>query len=150
VEARERAQGPARVDLIQNLNDLGYVLRKTGDLATDRDALASCHEGGTRTLGPESHLTVSTAVNLGTALIKLGDFAGASPILSLALAAQEARLGPDDQSTLSLKSIYAMCLTAAGISRGRGGCSGSPWDRWTDCWDRTMPRRSTQRISWLP
>jgi len=115
---REKVLGPEHAWTAVSLNNLGELLRATGDLAGAR----SCHERALaikqHVLGPEHPSAATSLNNLGLVLQAAGDFAGARSCYERALAISEEVLGPEHPSAATSLNNLGTLLEDLGDLEG--------------------------------
>jgi tetratricopeptide (TPR) repeat protein len=111
LEQRRRMQGPEHLETLNALNEQGICLMDRGKLP---EAVAAFREA----VGPQRRLDAtelsSTLNNLGVALMRQRDFAGAEPVIREVIERRRRALGENHPLTVSTLSNMAMVLVDLG------------------------------------
>ena len=113
-----RRAGREDARIAQSLNDLGVVVRESGDFKHARSLL---HEAATmrrKVLGPEHQDLAITLVELGRTYSQVGESAQAEPLFREALAIRRKTLGNEHRETAVSLSDLALDLWGRGDTAG--------------------------------
>ena len=110
VATREEVVGGGHIDLSPGLNNLGMVLRDSGNFDEARAVFDRAREIGDRTLDADDLRTATTLHGLGGLLRKQGERVEARRLLERAVAIREAALGPDHPDLADSHHVLGLLL----------------------------------------
>jgi len=118
VAIKENTLGPDHPDVAKSLNNLGILLRITGDYAGARPLYERALAIQEKALDPDHPDVAQTLNDLGILLSLTGDYAGARPLYERALAIWEKALGPDHPHVAASLNNLATLLRETGDYAG--------------------------------
>ena len=135
--------GDRHTNTLTAINNLGSLLKETGDFAAAEPLLRTAVEVQRETLGERHPYTLFSTNTLGQLLHAKGDFTAAERLLRDALKLQRETLGDRHPDTLTSANSLGQMLYAKGDAANR--CRHSP----TEVLEHPLPidpRSSTSRV----
>jgi tetratricopeptide (TPR) repeat protein len=114
VQAQSRLLGPEDPNVLSTRNDLGFMLRMSGNIDDGEREYREVYEIKRRVLGEENPSTLTTHSNLAMVLLFKGDLRSAEAELREILAIRRRVLGDNDSGTLRTRHHIARLLREQG------------------------------------
>jgi hypothetical protein len=106
-EAFRETLGPAHLETLETVADLGWAVWRAGDTASGRQLLAQAESGMAATLGPDHPITLVVTGNLAYAYRELGDRPGEARTFARLAEGRERALGRTHYKTLQARDLLA-------------------------------------------